>query len=106
MVGPTINKFRHNLFDLEQIQRLVEKAIPAKSLNLYKGLSNWCACGAIDLSAKDFISHCMDHHRGLAMKNSQLNRPPWIDWVNYEDDEVMELICFTDENLDNYFNNN
>ena len=40
------------------------------------------------------------------MKNSQLNRPPWIDWVNYEDDEVMELICFTDENLDNYFNNN
>ena len=51
----------------------------------------------------------MDHHRGLVMKDSQLNRPPWIDWVNYEDDEVMELmelICFTDENLDNYFNNN
>ena len=88
LIGPTINKFRHNLFDLEQIQRLVEKAIPAKSLNLYSGLSNWCACGEIDLSTKDFIGHCMDHHRGLAMKNSQLNRPPWIDWVNYEDDRI------------------
>ena len=106
LIGPTLNNFRHNLFDLEQIQRLVEKATPAKSLNLYKGYSNCCACGAIDLSSREFISHCMDHHRGLAMKNCQLNRPPWVDWVNYEDDEVMELICFTDENLDNYFNNN
>ena len=101
-----MNNFPLNLFDLEQIQRLVEKATPAKSLNLYKGCSNWCACGAIDLSSREFISHCMDHHRGLAMKNCQINRPPWIDWVNYEDDEVMELICYTDENLDNYFNNN
>ena len=106
LIGPTLNNFRHNLFDLEQIQRLVEKATPAKSLNLYKGFSNWCACGAIDLNSRDFMGHCMDHHRGSAMKNCQLNRPPWADWMNYEDDEVIELICFTDENLDNYFNNN
>ena len=37
---------------------------------------------------------------------SQLNRPPWIDWVEYDDDEVMEKLCFTDENLDKYINNN
>ena len=77
-----------------------------KSLNLYKGLSNWCLCGAIDLSAKDFISHCLVHHQGIAMKNSQLNRPPWMDWVEYDDEEIMEQLCFSDINLDKLINNN
>ena len=40
IIGPILDKFRHNLFDLEQIHRLVEKATPAKSLNLYSGYSN------------------------------------------------------------------
>ena len=106
LLGPTIDKFRSNRFELEQINRLLEKAVPVKSLNLYKGLSNWCPCGAIDLSAKYFISHCLDHHRGIAMKNSQLNRPPWMDWVEYEDDEIMEMLCFSDNNLDKLINNN
>ena len=30
LIRPTLNNFRHNLFDLEQIQRLVEKATPRK----------------------------------------------------------------------------
>jgi hypothetical protein len=47
----------------------------------------------------------MDHHRGIAMKDSQLNRPPWMDWVDYDNDEVMEQLCFTDENLDKIINN-
>ena len=81
LLGPVLEKFRSNRFDFEQINRLLEKAVPVKSLNLYKGLSNWCPCGAIDLSANYFVSHCLDHHRGIAMKNSQLNRPPWMDWV-------------------------
>ena len=42
----------------------------------------------------------MNHHRGIAMKYSQLNRPPWMDWVDYDDDEVMERLCFIVENLD------
>ena len=40
LIGPTLNNFRHNLFDLEQIQRLVEKATPTKRLNLQGGLVN------------------------------------------------------------------
>ena len=74
LIGPILDKFRHNLFDLEQIQRLVEKATPAKSLNLYSGFSNWSACGDRP-NPRDFIGHCMDQHRGLAMKDCQLNRP-------------------------------
>ena len=41
LLGPTIDKFRSNRFEIEQINRLLEKAVPVKSLNLYKGLSNW-----------------------------------------------------------------
>ena len=76
-----MDKFRSNRFEIEQINRLLEKAVPLKSLNLYKGLSNWCPYGEINLSAKDFI----DHNQGIAMKNSQINRPPWMDWVEYDD---------------------
>ena len=43
LLGPTIDKFRSNRFELEQINRLLEKAVPVRSLNLYKGLSNWCS---------------------------------------------------------------
>ena len=106
LIGPILEKFRRNLFDLDQINRLLEKAGPVKSLNLYRGMSNWCPCGEIDMNSRDFIGHCMDHHRGIAMRNSQLNRPPWIDWVEYDDDEVMEKLCFTDESLDKFINNN
>ena len=105
LIRPILDKFRSNLFDLEQINRLLDKATPVKSLNLYRGLSNWCACGKIDLNSRDYIGHCMDHHRGIAMKDSQLNRPPWMDWVEYDNDEVMEQLCFTDEDLDKIINN-
>ena len=101
LLGPTIDKFRSNRFEIEQINRLLEKAVTVKSLNLYKGLSNWCPCGAIDLSSKDFISHCLAHHRGIAMKNYQL-----MDWVEYDNDEIMEQLCFSDINLDKLINNN
>ena len=106
LIGPILEKFRRNLFDLDQINRLLEKAGPVKCLNLYRGMTNWCPCGEIDMSSRDLIGHCMDYHRGIAMRNSQLNRPPWIDWVEYDDDEVMEKLCFTDESLDKYINNN
>ena len=105
LIGPILEKFRRNLFDFDQINWLIDKATPVKSLNPYRGFSNWCACGIIDLNWRDFIGHCMDHHRGIAMKNSQLNRPPWMDWVDYDNDEVMEQLCFSDENLDKIINN-
>ena len=28
-----------------------------------------------------------------------------MDWVDYDKDEVMEQLCFTDENLDKIINN-
>ena len=52
------------------------------------------------MSSRDFIGHCLDHHRGLPPKDSQLNKPPWMDWVQYYDDEIMEQLDFTDEEFD------
>ena len=43
LLGQTIDKFRNSPFELEQLNRLLEKAVPVRSLNLYKGLSNWCS---------------------------------------------------------------
>ena len=42
LIGPILEKFRRNLFDLDQINRLLEKAGPVKCLNLYRGMSNRC----------------------------------------------------------------
>ena len=47
-----------------------------------------------DLSVKDFINYCIDQHRGIAIKNFKLTIG------DYEEDEVMEILCFTNQDLD------
>lgn len=81
---------------------VVKKAIPYSEMQLYKGLTNWCGCGVIDLYTKDFICHTKEHHHGIIQKNSQLNRPPWLDLIHFLNDEIEELFCFTDETLDDF----
>ena len=107
LLGPTLEKFRKDRFDFEQINGLLDKASPVKSLQLYNGRSSWCSNGEIDMSSRDFTGHCLDHHRGITPKDSQLNKPPLVDWNQYYDDYIMEKFCFTDEELDlNIINNN
>ena len=76
LLGPTLEKFRKSRFDYEQINRLLDKASPIKCLQLYK----------VQRSIKlvllrenryvfkriYFIGHCLDHHRGLTPKDSQV----------------------------------
>ena len=60
-----------------------------------------CACREIDLEARSFISHVIDHHHGVVPKGSQIKRTPWFDFIFFGDDELEELFCFTEEeNLD------
>lgn len=106
LLGPTLAKIRQNTFNFEQLNVLVEKAAPIKCFNLIKGLSNWCACGKIDMEDNQFRGHVIDHHRGIVMRNSQLNRPPWVDWVEFKNDELYEQFCFTDNNLEDIIINN
>ena len=94
LLAPTLVKFRHNLFKWEQIHMLVERAAPYKVFKIYDGLSHWCPCGEIDLDSRSLIGHVKDHHHGIILKNTQLNRPPWFDWIKYENDELEEDFCF------------
>ena len=101
LLGPTLVKLRKNQFNWELIFRLTEKAAPYKTFKLYEGLSNTYAYGEIDLEARNFICHVKDHHHGVVPKGSQINRPPWFDFIFFGDDELEELFCFTEEeNLD------
>ena len=102
LLSPTLNKFRHNLFNIEQLERVIEKAAPTKAFTLYEGCSFWCACGVNDLPKREFERHVKEHHRGIVLKISQINRPPWMDWVFYANDELEEALCNSTENLDKY----
>ena len=39
LLSPTFIKFRHNLFNIEQLERVIEKAAPTKAFTLYEGCS-------------------------------------------------------------------
>lgn len=96
-ISQTIDNFQHDRFDWSKINLLVERASPYMNFTFYKGLTNWCGCGQIDMETNDFIAHLKEHHKGVVIKNSQLNRPPWLDRVKYKNDTIEELICYTEE---------
>ena len=55
-----------------------------------------------DLPKREFARHAKEHHGGIVLKNSQINRPPWMDLVFYANDELEEALCNSTENLDKY----
>ena len=68
---------------------LNDKAVPYNILKIYDGLSYRCACGQIDMSARDFIAHT---NHGVVQKFSQIHRPPWFDWIKWENLNSKNLI--------------
>ena len=73
-ISQAIDNFQHDRFDWSQINLLVERASPYMNFTFYKGLTNWRGCGQIDMETNDFIAHLKEHHKGVVIKNSQLNR--------------------------------
>ena len=105
-IGPglpskTIENIRQHRYKTEYLNVLTEKDIPHRDLILYDGLSNWCGCGVIDMGKNFFINHVNEHHKGIILKNSQLNRPPWLDFIKFKSDQLEEDFCFTLSNLNN-----
>lgn len=90
-----VNKLRENLFDDKQIFALLKKKAPLKSFTLYRGFSNWCKCGEIDLGPDVFADHVKRKHKGIIPEQSQLNRPPWFDFVNFLSEEIEQKYCYT-----------
>ena len=98
--GPIQSDIAANKFNWGLMDRLVERTAPYDVFTLYDGFLNYCQCGEIDLSKRDFIGHVKDHHRGLIQKGCQLNKPPWLGWILFINDEVEEAFCYSDEDLD------
>ena len=48
------------------------------------------------------IAHAKEHQKGIIQRKSQLNRPPWLDWVKFRDDQLEEQFNFTLSNLDGF----
>ena len=76
---------------------LVERAAPYKVFKIYDGLSHWCPCGANDMDTRTLIGHVKDHHHGIILKNTQLNRPHGstgldIMMMNWKKSSVLEKI--------------
>ena len=67
------------MFNIELFERMIEKAAPTKEFTLYEGCAFQCACGLKDLPKREFERQVKEHHRRIVLKNSQINRPPWMD---------------------------
>ena len=69
---------------------------PYNAFTLYDDFFNYCRCGEIDLSKSDFIEHVKEYHWGLFQKGFQLNKPAWLGWIIFINDEVEETFCYSD----------
>ena len=81
---------------------LVEKDLYIKNLNRYEFLPNLCGCVEIDAEKNTFLWHVRTNHKGIIPKNSQINRYPWLDWIEFKDDNLEYDFCYTLSDLKNY----
>ena len=84
----SFNEIQPNSTDIRFVETGIKKSTPIIKLKLFNGFSNWCACGETGLTKKKYIKHVNEIHSGIALPNSFLNRPPWIDWVFFYSDEA------------------
>ena len=92
---------KQHKYHWKYINVLVDHDIPLKKLKLYDGLTNWCACGIQDLGRNDFLGHVAELHHGMIKKDSQINRPFWLDWIFYQNTELEKDFCYPTSNSNN-----
>ena len=90
-----IQKYQQHQYEDKLMQVYVKKEIPLSRFTLYGGFSNWCGCGEIDLGNDVFSDHVKRHHHGKIPVNSHLNRPFWLDWINFNSEEIEYQFCYT-----------
>ena len=78
---------------------VVKKGIPIEKLKLLKGFSNWCFCAQTGLADKEFRRYITNEHNGMALLTIVLNRPPWIERVDFFSDEAEVLFSGIDIGL-------
>ena len=102
-IGPSTplntNEMRKDTFRWEPIDVLLKKKTALQKFPLINGFSNVCGCSSKEIGSKAFAEHIKSEHKGYIPPNSQLNRPPWIGWVVFEDDETELLVCRSRQDL-------
>ena len=91
------DKLEHESINLKFIDSSLKKGTPYQKLKLFDGLKNTCACGEYGLKKKAFIKQIKEYHNGIALPLSQVNQPPWYDWIFFYSDEAEEI--FTSINI-------
>ena len=90
-------KLEHDPINYKFIDATLKTATPHEKLKLFDGLSNTCACGKYGLKKIDFLKHVKTFHNGIALPKSNVNRPPWYEWIFFYSDEAEEI--FTSINI-------
>ena len=75
-------------YDIRLTEVILMKPIKREKLKLLRDFSNWCPCGKTGLTNKEFKCHIFMEHDGYELPNSILNRPPWVDLVDFYSDEA------------------
>ena len=99
---PIIEKFQHHQFKGKLLNMMTTKEIPLNKATLYEGLTNWCACGELDMDKDVFANHVDRKHKRKIPSRSQLNRPFWFDTVKFADLKIEDIFCFTLSDLSDY----
>ena len=83
-------------FDIRLTEVVLRKPVPKQKLKLLIGFSNWCPGGKTCLTNKEFLRHISIEHDEYALPNIILNRPPWVNWVDFYSDETEILFLGID----------
>ena len=75
--------------------------VKREKLNLLTGFLNLVPVGKTGLTNKEFKRHISLEHDGYALPNSILNRPPWVDWVDFYSDEAEIIFSGIDPSSEN-----
>ena len=80
---------------------LVKRVTPIENLKLLNEFTNRCGSGQGDLwlTKKEFISHINHKHHAMVPKKSQINKPAWIEPIDFLSDKYEILYCQTTEDL-------
>ena len=84
----SFNEIQSGSTDKRFIDAEVKNTTPINKIKLIDGLSNWCIWGKTGLTKKEYIKHTKSIHEGMVLKQSVLNRSPWVDWIFLYSDEA------------------
>ena len=83
-----LRNFKNKTNNIRHLEVTIRKDTQHKKLQILKGYSNSCGCGESGIDAHTFKDHIINRHSGFVLANSTINRPPWMDWYFFFNDDT------------------